>query len=93
MDFFFARNFTPNRGHAHQDFCSEQWTSCVCVYEFLLYNHGQSPYPCVGPWLELFFTRIPMGWATSWWLPDNRGRPWLVCVHGYTVIFLMNVHC
>ena len=27
--------------------------------------------------------------ATDWRILDNRGRPWLVCVHGYIVIFLM----
>ena len=35
---------------------------------------------------------MPMRFAIEWRVSDNRGRPWLVCVQSYTVIFLMSVH-
>ena len=51
---------------------------CVCVCEYYLTIDYPLP-------LHLRF-------ATEWRVSDNHGRPWLVCVHGYTVIFLMCVH-
>ena len=29
-----------------------------------------------------------MQFATKWRVSDNRGHPWLVCVHGYTTSLL-----
>ena len=57
---FFARNFTPNRGHAHQDFCSEQWTSCVCVW-VLTIQPWTIPLPLCRSMVGTLFYTYPYG--------------------------------
>ena len=63
---------------------------CVCVREYIS-NHGL-PLPLRKSMVGTLFTCMPMRFANDWRLSDNRGRPWLVCVHGYTEIFRMCVH-
>ena len=92
---FFSRNFTPNCGHTLQSFRGSPWTLCVCVCVCVSSNYltmDYPPIPYISPCLELLFTCKPMRFATDWRFSDNRGRPWLVCVHSFIVIILMYVH-
>ena len=65
---------------------------CVCLCVSINYLTMNYPLPLRKSIMGLFFTCMPMRFATKWRVSDNRGCPWLVCVHGYTVIFLMRVH-
>ena len=93
---FFSRNFTPNRGHTLQSFRRSSWTFCVCVCVCVSSNYLTMDYPptptYVHVWNFFFFTCMPMRFATDWRFSDNQGRPWLVCVHSFIVIFLISVH-
>ena len=68
---------------------------CVCVCVCVKFNYLTMDYPLplhksiIGHFVlhACLCDLLPNGGSL-----DNRGRPWLVCVHGYTVIFLMGVH-
>ena len=52
---------------------------CMCVK----FNYITMDYPLPKSIVGLFIC-IPMGFATVWRVSYNRGRPRIVCVHGYT---------
>ena len=47
------------------------------------------PLPLPKSIIGRLFICMPMRFATEWRVSDHRGRRRLVCVHGYTAIFLI----